>query len=496
MLFRTPTTRRTAAAFALVAMLPLGSCTVNPATGKSSFTGFMSPEDELRVGREEHEKIIKSSGVYTDGPLSAYVRELGLAVGRISEISGYSFTVTVLNDDAVNAFALPGGYVYVNRGLLALAENEAEAVGVLAHEVGHVVARHTAQRYSQAMTASIGMTLLDVVAQMAGAPAGSSNIAGVGAQLYLQSFSREQELEADMLGIRYMTRLGYSPEGMVTMFRKMERQSQIEAAMAGQTQAAGNDLFASHPRTEDRIREAIALSGQAPANATKIGREPYLKQVDGLIFGDDPKDGVRRGRTFSHAGLGITFTVPPGYTLYNSPSQVVARGPQGAIIVFDMEQANRARGATDLRNYLSSMMDGRVRFDGVESITVNGLPGATGHARVNTQNGVVDLRPVVIRDSGGQIFRLLFLTPPSRTQAEATEHQRTTYSFRKLTASEADAIKPLRIRVVMAETNDTADKLAQRMATDRFQREWFEALNGLPPGGQVQPGRLVKIVSE
>lgn len=179
-------------------MLLLAGCTVNPATGESSFTAFMSPEDELRVGREQHPKILREfGGSYDHARANAYVDTVGQKLARVSDLPNLRFTFTVLDSDVVNAFALPGGYIYISRGLLALANTEAELAGVLAHEIGHVTARHSAQRYSSAVVAGLGTALLGVVAGGAVAQLGEQ-----GAAVYLQSYSRDQEFEADILGDR------------------------------------------------------------------------------------------------------------------------------------------------------------------------------------------------------------------------------------------------------------------------------------------------------
>ncbi|MBL4613747.1 MAG: M48 family metalloprotease [Magnetovibrio sp.] len=207
----------------LPALLAVAACSANPATGKQSFTGFMSPAKELQVGAEEHPKMVKQfGGQFDDQDWPKYVREIGQELASYSEMPELPWTFTVLNDTQVNAFALPGGYVYITRGLLALASDEAEMAGVLSHEIGHVTARHTAQRYSSTMATNLGLQVLGVLSNAAGVP-GAENIAAVGANLALKSYSRDQELESDMLGVRYMTRAGYDPDAMASFSRNCGR---------------------------------------------------------------------------------------------------------------------------------------------------------------------------------------------------------------------------------------------------------------------------------
>ena len=479
-------------------LLALAACSVNPATGRQSFTGFMSRSDEMRIGASEHPKILKQfSGAYEDGEMAAYVRRTGRLLVEQTEVNGMPFTFTVLNHDSVNAFALPGGYVYVTRGLLALASDEAEMAGVLAHEIGHVTARHTAQRVSQARAADIGFSILGAIGGAAGVPLGLGDIAAFGAQAYLQGFSRDQELEADMLAVRYMRRAGYDASATIGFFHKLAAHDRLEATLKGVPSAAERfNIMSTHPRTVDRIAQAIRLAGGEPAGSARLGRDEFLSRVDGMLFGDDPSEGVRRGRVFAHPGLGIRFTVPQGYVMINKPAYVVARGPGKALIVFDMENPNRAAAVGDLVGYLVDDWGRDLSLRDVARITVNGMEAATGHGRLDSRIGPLDQRLVAISDGARRIFRLRFLTPPGETGPQSVALRRTTYSFRRLTPAEAAAIRPLRIRVVTARPGDTAEAMAARMPFETFRLEWFEALNGLARGQPLIPGERVKIVAE
>ena len=479
-------------------VLALAACTVNPATGKRSFTTFMSPADEQVVGREEHPKILEQSGgAYGDRDLGAYVRNVGQLLARVSETPDLSYTFTVLNDPKVNAFALPGGYVYVTRGLLALADNEAEMAGVLAHEIGHVVARHTAERYSQAVAANLGLTVLGVLGSAAGVPTGLGSLASFGAQAYLQGFSREQELEADMLAVRYMTGAGYDPRAMISFLRKLQGHDALEAALSGKREAADRfHIMSTHPRTADRIARAIELAKVRPAAKPRVGRDVYLARIDGMVFGDPPKQGIRKGRVFVHPQLAIRFTVPPGFVMVNTPGQVVARGPGGAAIAFDMKRGPAARRVRSLPAYLVRDWGSRLSLRAVERITINGMEAATGRDRLQTRAGPRDVRLLAIRERPDRIYRFLFITPPSLTARLTNEFKRTTYSFRRLSPQEASSIQPLRLDVVTVRPGDTAKVLAARMPLGKFSLAWFETLNGLGGGRPLVPGRKVKVVVE
>ena len=477
---------------------PLAACTVNPATGQQSFTGFMSESEEVRIGAQEHSKVLlEFGGAYDNPALADYVRRIGDSLARVSETPNIRYTFTVINDDKVNAFALPGGYVYITRGLLALADTEAEMAGVLAHEIGHIVARHTAQRYSQAMAANIGLTILGVVGQAAGVGGAVGDLAQFGAAAALQSYSREQELESDMLAVRYLARAGYSPEAMNSFFRKMSAFDRLQTTIANQPGAEERyNIMSTHPRTSERIEQAIALARANTLVNPRHERTAYLSHIDGMTFGDDPRQGIRRGREFIHPALRFRFVAPPGFALFNSPRQVVARGPQNSVVVFDMESEAKARGAGSPAHYLARDWGARFSMRDVEPISIDGLDGATGWSQVRTKSGIMDVRLVAIRAAPSRIYRMVFVTPPQLTESLRAELQRTTYSFRQLTPSEASQVKPLRIALVTVKEGDTTEKLAARMPFASHRVEWFEALNGLARGQPLVPGEKLKTVIE
>ncbi len=489
------------AALLFIALGWLAACTTNPATGRQSFTAFMSRADEIEVGRREHPKILKEfGGSYKDRRLGDYVRNVGLELSRVSEAGGLSFTFTVLDDSKVNAFALPGGYVYITRGLLALAENEAEMAGVLAHEIGHIAARHTAERYSQAMAANIGLSLLGILGSAAGAPAGAGNLMSLGAQAVLQGYSREQEMEADLLAVRYLARAGYDTNALTSFFYKMQAQTRIEKEEKGSGSSAdGFNIMASHPRTVDRIKQAMRLARATLVARPKVGRDVYLDRIDGLLFGDDPEQGIVRGRTFAHPQLRVRFQVPPGFAITNTPSRVIARDKSGSMVVFDMYGGKAARRTRDLRRYLVDDWGKNIALKDVEKIDINGMEAATGRGKLQfSGGGLKDVRLVAIRERPERIYRFLFATAPAMTGSLQTGLQRTTYSFRRLSEKEARELKPLRIKIVRVGSGDSARTFIDAMPLERLKGQWFRVLNGLVPGSRKQKletGQRIKIIS-
>ncbi|NQV44493.1 MAG: M48 family metalloprotease [Rhodospirillales bacterium] len=499
MMMISPVFRRFGAVLAVLLLMGgVVACAVNPATGERRFTAFMSPEDEKRIGADEHPKIIKQfGGAYDEVQISAYVAQLGTALVKVSELPDDPFRFTVLDSDQINAFALPGGYVYVTRGLIALAENEAELAGVIGHEIGHVTARHTATRYSQAMITNIGMNIVGLIGSVYGAPRETAQLLSVGAEAILSGYSREQELEADMLGVRYMSRAGYDPNAIKTFFEKMKAHDELRAAMTGDpTGEEAYNFRSSHPRTTERIEQAIRLVEKGDVSSTRTERDRFLDHIDHMLFGDDPKQGIRKGRDFIHQDLRITFSVPVGYILSNAPTQVVARHKNGGVIIFDMEDPDKARSTTDLHWYLTDDWAQKLNIGNVEQISINGMTAWTGSLRKDTQSGPRDIRLIAIRGDADQIFRLVFLTPTDKFDEMADGLKRMTYSFRRLTETEAAAVKPLRIEVEAAQSGDTPETLSNRMSIDEFSLEWFNLINKNHRKDSYSAGDRVKLFLE
>ena len=467
----------------------------NIATGRSSFTGGYSPADDMRLGADEHPNILEAfGGEYQNARLQQYVDTVGRRLAAHTEYQQFSYRFTLLNSPIVNAFALPGGYVYVSRGLLTLASNEAELAGVLAHELGHVNARHSAERMGAQQLASIGVIASAIGASLLGLPGDSvARIGQTVATLAIQSYSREQELESDILGIRYMSRAGYDPDAMVSFLASMREQSQIEARSKGLPAGSVDqyNLMATHPRTVDRVRQAQAAAQEArPVNA-RIGRDDYLSLIDGMLFGDDPSQGFISGQRFVHPQMRFEFTAPPGFRLQNSPEQVVASDSRGAAVVFDIVQMQRAGNPGA---YLQGEWAPRARLQDLEAITVNGLRAATARTTAQAQGAAVDVRLVALERDAGSVYRLMFLSPRARAGALEEEFRRTTYSFRTLNAAQAAEVRPLRLQVRAARPGERLDTLAAALPYGALNADWFRVLNDLEPGAPLPLGQPLKIV--
>ena len=481
----------------------VSACTqvVNPATGQKELTA-MSPEQEQSVGKAEHPKVLQQfGGEYDDPELKAYVDQIGERLKEVSELPDLDFTFTLLNSDVVNAFALPGGYVYVSRGLMALAENEAEVAGVIAHEIGHVTARHSAQRYSRGVVAQGATTIGTLAAAiLLGGDAAklAQQVGGTAAKGVLASYSREQEFQSDELGVRYLTRAGYDPTAMATFLEKLGENSELARKLAGKDGAPdpSTSMFATHPRTPDRVRRAAENAADAASNAGRIGRNDYLQKIDGMIYGDDPSQGFVRGTAFVHPELRFTFETPDGYRLQNTPKAVIGRNKDGNVIQFD----GAKKRSSSLRDYLANEWAKELKIQNlsrINSFDLDGLPAVSASTSGKSKDGTsVDVGLAAIEVAEGQVYRFTFIHPGGMSESEARASKNTVESFRLLSQREASSYRPKRIEVVRAGTGDSAERLASRMAVDDLPELQFQVLNGLDVGEQPERGSLVKLISQ
>jgi predicted Zn-dependent protease len=495
--------RRCLAAAILVpalALAPACSQVENPVTGRTEYT-TLSPEQERQLGAQEHPRILQQfGGAYPDEELRAYVDTVGQRVAASSDLPNAEFTFTLLDSEIPNAFALPGGYVYITRGLLALAESEAEMAGVLGHEIGHVTARHTAQRQTQATGAGVLATIGTIAATVLGGEAAgqlAQQAAGVGSQAYLASYSRDQEFQADELGVGYMAAAGYDPEAMATFLDKLAAESELDREIAGSDGDPAESWFASHPRTLDRVQRA-ASEAKASHGGSREGRAEYLAQIDGLIYGEDPRQGLVRGRQFVHPDLGFAFEAPPGFALQNTPQAVVAQDRAGRLMVFagadlDGRSAEAYVAGPGLQQVAQALNVDVSQPRNVHTFRVDGLPGASAGATVRQNGRQADLGLAVI-ETGNTAYQFIFLSAGQMSRDEAQAYQATINSFHQLGPQEAARYEPQRIEVVEVKPGEDVAALANRMAVDQAKRQRFEIINALALRQGLAPGEKVKLI--
>jgi predicted Zn-dependent protease len=434
--------------------------------------------------RKEHERLISTyGGIYRAPALQALMEQTIERLVAASEKPELKYRITILNSPAINAFALPGGSLYVTRGLISLANDTAELSSVISHEMAHVLARHAAIREEQIRAAvlnsrAISDTLSD---PQLGA------LALARSRLSIATFSRGQELEADAVGVGIAARAGYDPYGASRFLTSMGRFAQLRTVTLGANQPRELDFLSSHPSTPERISIAVANAKQFvnPA-ATERDREIFLKALEGVTFGDDPKEGFVRGRTFLHPNLGFAFTAPEGFALENTPQAVLGATSNGREAM--RLDAVRVAGTDTLTDYVSKGWVEGVDPASIQKFEINGFEAVTAVARGEQWS----FRLYAIR-FGPDVYRIAFAARDLSPQLE-TAFRQAVLSFRRVPVEEAQAVRPLRISIHRVNPGDTPERLATRMAFADRQLERFLVLNGMQRGARLTPGDHVKLI--
>jgi predicted Zn-dependent protease len=443
-------------------------------------------QSEKAQGGQVHPQLLQQFGGAYGGRQDAYVASVGKRIAVQSGLSNSErdFTVTLLNSPVNNAMAIPGGYVYVTRQLLALMNDEAELAAVLGHEVGHVAARHSTSR---SRTSGIGTILAGIL----GAVTGSSQIAqiaGQAAQLYTLRFSRQQELQSDDLGVRYLAGAGYDPLAMSTVLASLANQNRLDQGTSGDARTL--PAWAStHPDPASRVTRARQRALQTGRAGGLRNREPFLAAIDGMIYGDDPRQGVIDGRTFRHPDLRIAFTAPAEFTLANSPQAVSITGRSG------QAQLSTAAYRGDLGDYVgrvfASLSQGGVPSARIQPTRVNGLEAAYATVRASSGRQPVDATVFAIATSPSTAYHFVLVTPAGQGVGPFGPM---IDSFRQISAQEAAQIRARVVDVRTVRPGDTPERLAQAMAFDSLKLERFLVLNGLAPGQPLRAGEKVKLI--
>ena len=481
-----------AAAMALALSACAGTTTPPVTPGQAS---AITPQ-ERQYGAEAHPQLLAQFGGEYNAPVTNYVERVGKNIAAQSGLATGrdAYTVTLLNSPVNNAFAIPGGYIYTTRALVGLMDNEAELAAVLGHEVGHVAARHSQTRQQAAQQNSLLGALGAVVS---GVLLGNSQLGQLGQQLATQGsqlltlkYSRSQEHQADDLGIAYLSSAGYDPMAMATVLESLAEQNALDARLAGSGDNNPVPEWAStHPDPASRVRDAYQEAQGMPG--TVLNRDAFLTAIDGMLYGDDPKQGIVEGNEFIHPELRFAFEAPNGYFLVNGTQAVTISGQSGR------GQLTSAPYSGDLSNYIGKVFaqltgegQAQVQPAQIQRTTVNGIPAAYGTARANTGNGAVDVTVFAYEFSNSQAFHFVTITQAGQAGVFNPMYQ----SMRRISATQAAAVKPRRIDVVTVKAGDTLQSLARRMAYDNGQLERFLVLNSLEPNSVLQPGQKVKLV--
>ena len=468
----------------------LAACASVP--GSNVAAGAPITQSEAELGRQYHPQFVAEFGGEMTGPQATYVEQVGQNIAVQSGLGNTQsdFNVTLLNSSVDNAFAVPGGYVYVTRQLVSLMNNEAELAGVLGHEVGHVAARHSARRQEAAqrnqLLGVLGQVLSGVVFGNTALGQLGQQIAGTAPQLATLRYSRNQELEADQLGVNYLRRAGYDPRAMATVLQSLAAQNALDAQLQGRD-ATIPEWASTHPDPAGRVQNAVQLAAGATGTTN---RDTFLTRIDGLIYGDDPKQGMIEGRTFIHPEFRLTFTAPQGFYMVNGTRAVSINGDAGRA------QLTTAAYNGNLSSYIGTVFQQiggqqtQLQPQSIQQTTVNGIPAAYGVARVNTGQQQVDVVVFAYEFSNSQAFHFAAITPAGQSGVFNPMFQ----SLRRITAAEAAQVIPRRIDVVTAGSGDSVATLAARMAYSNAQEQRFRVLNGLFGSEGVVPGQKYKIV--
>jgi predicted Zn-dependent protease len=442
------------AACAILTATALG-CATNPATGNREFS-LMSEAQEIQLGQEMDAQVKREMGVYEDAELQRYVSDVGMRLARASERPNLPWHFTVVDEPAVNAFALPGGYIYITRGILPFLRDEDQMAGVLGHEIGHVTARHSAQQYTKATSAGVGLTLLGIFVPEARPLQGAAETAlGV---LFLK-YGRDDELEADRLGIEYSAKGGWDPRGVAGMLRTLER---LDMA-AGESKGVPNWL-STHPSPGDRVQKVMAVIDSKPMPVGTAGRTAdeadYERRLDGLVFGDSPSDGIVRGNQFLHPELRLALQFPKGWEIQNSAAQVVAKAPSrdNYMLLQAVPEAN----ASVQQIAQSTMANAGFRQLEGERATLNGLDAYVGtyQGTMEGLGNVVAVAAHIVLDR--HVYLIAGLAPPNQFQGVQADFANSIRTFRALTQSEAANIKPNRVDIYTVRNGDTWAAIAER----------------------------------
>ncbi|MBC5992030.1 M48 family metalloprotease [Pontibacter cellulosilyticus] len=458
------------------------SCSKNPVTGKKEVI-LMSEGQELAMGQEADPQIVAQFGLYDDPAIQRFIDVQGQKMAAISHRSNIKYNFKVLDSPVINAFAVPGGYVYFTRGIMAHFNNEAQFAGVLGHEIGHIAARHSAQQQSKAILAQVGliagMVLVPELAQFGDA-------ASQGLGLLFLKFGRDDERESDRLGVEYSTKIGYDADEMADFFLTLQRKQE-------ESGSAIPEFFSTHPNPENRYMtvQELAAEWQKKLNATKVevGRNSYLKMIDGMIYGEDPKQGYVENQVFYHPELKFQFPIPTNWNYLNSP-QVFQMAPKDGKAIMNLTLAP----GNSLEEAAQQVMQ-RYKLTPVQSgkTTVNGLPALAIVADQQQQQNTIRTLTYLIQ-YGGRIYSMMGITTAQLFDSYARLFTNTMESFKELTDAAKINKQPERIDIITVPRTTTLAQILQPYAKENKRLEEMAVLNGLQLQDRVEQGTLIKVI--
>lgn len=488
---------RLALALLLLLTASLQGCATNPVSGKKQVV-LMSEEKEISLGREMDPEIRKQYGAYEDPKLQDYVQRVGEKLAGLSHRPELFYRFTVLDSPEVNAFALPGGYVYITRGLLVYLNSEADLAAVLGHELGHVTARHAVRQYTTAMAAQIGYTIGSIFVPEIGSQAGSTLFNVLGTAL-VRGYGRQHELESDRLGAQYLALAGYDPDAMLEVLEVLKDQEEFEverAKLEGREPSVYHGVFATHPSNDQRLQEVVKEAQPQKVVVPRIGRNDYLSNIDGLVFGDSVKQGIRHVNKFYHRDLGIALTFPEGWRIENRPDRLLAISPkQTGQLLVKLEDLNRRISPSEFMRERLKLKD----LKQAGALQGTSLPSYTGVTRMPWSFGTAGSRRLDTRVTA-LFFRdkayVFYGASTSKEQFNSDDglFMETARSFHALTSAEQKLAEGLRIRIINAAVGSSFAKLSKNSPIPNYPEKILRLLNDKYPQGEPQPGSKLKIV--
>ena len=464
-------------------------CAVNPATGQSDFV-LMTEEQEIAIGRDENKKVLQYYSAYKDKALQDYVQKVGDDVANKSHRNNLVYRFTVLDSNEVNAFALPGGYIYITRGLMAYLNSEAELAAVLGHEIGHVTARHAVRQHSAATATGLLGTILSAATGVQG----TGDLFNVLGTALVRGYGRDHELESDRLGAEYLARTGYDPQAMFNVIRVLKNQEEFETKLAkteNREPRIYHGVFSTHPDNDTRLKEVVDSAKSLKANGVKTNKQLYLDKTNGLVFGHSEEQGILRENHFYHKELGIALDLPEGWRVINQPDALVAHTANNdAFIHMTMQDLNK-------RITPREFMEQRLKLTGIvegKEITVNGNKGYTGLATLKTGFGSRQGRVSVIYFNNNA-----FIFAGASKDANAPRQydnviMKSVNSFHALTSAEMKYASALRLKLVKVNGNTRFEKLAKSSRLTNYAEDQLRLLNSYYPSGEPDTGSYIKIV--
>ena len=469
-----------------VALLALvAACATNPVTGRRELT-LMSEAQEVSIGQESDPQIKQEMGVYNDPELQRYVNDIGQRMAKISERPMLPWRFTIVDVPAVNAFAVPGGFIYLTRGIMPFLDNEAELAGVIGHEIGHITARHSAQQYTRQITGQVGLVALGIFVPAA-RPFG--DFAGQALGVLFLKYGRDDELQADELGARYEATIGWDPAGVPAFLSTLGRLDEA----AGDRRGVPNWL-STHPDPLLRVKDIQPTVEKLKATRSDFStdRDGFMQRVDGILYGDNPEQGIARGSTFLHPVLRFRIDFPTGWEVANSPQQVLAKAP-GADVFMLLQLVEKPVGRNTQEIALNSM--GNAGFRTVEGArtTINGLDAFVGVYQGQIEGlGAVAMRAAHIAYDN-KVYVVAGLVPPDAFRQADGAFTAAIRSFRSLSAAEAENIRPNRVDLYVVRAGDTWASIAER-GGGVIPPATLAVMNKSTAGSLPQPGTRIKIV--